>query len=198
MLKKAVIDIDNTLWNFCDALYGRLKTLNPFVPSIDDWVHWDFWTNYCSEDDFWTAINRIHLNQDDNSYMPYDEAGEFLETLKNHDFHIVIASHRTAESYSQTKRWLRKHDLIFDELHCSPDKTLLFDEFCRIVVDDSPFVLEKAVEKGVIAAGLMFPWNKNNGNNGYTLFNSLNEVLQHILDTVKHSKFPKDTHLRSQ
>jgi hypothetical protein len=198
MLKKAVIDIDNTLWNFCDALYGRLKTLNPFVPSIDDWVHWDFWTNYCSEDEFWAAINRIHLNQDDDAYMPYDEAGEFLETLKNHDFHIVVASHRTAESYSQTKRWLRKHDLIFDELHCSPDKTLLFDECCRIVVDDSPFVLEKAVEKGVIAAGLMFPWNKNNGNNGYTLFNSLNEVLQHILDTVKHSNLIQNTRLYPQ
>jgi hypothetical protein len=198
MLKKAVIDIDNTLWHFCDALYGQLKAISPAVPAPDHWVNWDFWMHYCSEDEFWAAINRIHLNQDDDAYMPYDEAGEFLGTLKDHDFHIVIASHRTSESFIQTKRWLRKHDLIFDELHCSPDKTLLFDEFCHIVVDDSPFVLERAVEKGVMASGLMFPWNRNKSNNGYKLFNTLNEVLGHILDTVKHSKLSIDTHLDSQ
>lgn len=195
MLKKAIIDIDNTLWHFCGVLYEQLKTIAPAVPAPDHWVNWYFWMHYCSEDEFWAAINRIHLNQDDDAYMPYDEAGEFLGILKDHDFHITIASHRTAESFIQTKRWLRKHDLIFDELHCSPDKTLLFDESCFIVVDDSPFVLEKAVEKGVMASGLMFPWNRNNSNNGYRLFKTLNEVLGHILDTAKVSKLPKDTPL---
>ncbi len=177
MLKKAIVDIDNTLWHFCDVLYEQLKAIDPAIPAPDQWVNWDFWMHYCSEDEFWSAINRIHLNQDNDAYLPYDGAGEFLETLKNHNFHIVIASHRTAESYIQTKRWLRKYDLIFDELYCSPDKTLLFDESCHIVVDDSPLVLEKASEKGVIASGLMFPWNRNNSSNGYKLFNTLNEVL---------------------
>lgn len=181
MLKKAVIDIDNTLWHFCDILYEQLKVIDPAVPGPDHWVDWDFWMRYCSEDEFWAAINRIHLNQDDDAHLPYGEAGEFLETLKNNNFHIVIASHRTTESYIQTKRWLIKYDLIFDELHCTSDKTLLFDEFCHIVVDDSPFVLEKASEKGIKASGLVFPWNRASMQNGFQLFTNLNEILRHLL-----------------
>jgi hypothetical protein len=181
MHKKAIVDIDNTLWHFCNVLHEQLKQNNLSVPNPELWVNWDFWMHYFSEEDFWAAINRIHLNQDDDAHLPYDGAGEFLETLKNHSFHVVIASHRTTESYIQTKRWLRKHDLIFDELHCSPDKTVLFDETCTIVIDDSPYVLEKALEKGIKASGLSFPWNKATQNNSLKLFSNLNEVLDFIL-----------------
>ena len=52
MLKKAVIDIDNTLWHFCDVLYKELKDVNNTMPPPDYWVRWDFWQNYCSMEDF--------------------------------------------------------------------------------------------------------------------------------------------------
>lgn len=191
MLKKAIIDIDNTLWHFCDVLFERLKEINHSMPSPDYWIHWDFWMNYCSEEDFMSAIHRVHLNQDHDRHLPYSEAKDFLATLKHHQFHIVIASHRTTESLKQTEKWLKKHELIYDELHLSYDKTILFDETCHVVVDDSPFVLEAAVEKGMIASGLMFPWNRNTKNNGYKLFNTLNEVLRHILDNSKQPNLPK-------
>ncbi len=181
MLKKAVIDIDNTLWHFCDVLYDQLRVKNPAVPAPEHWVNWDFWIQYFSEEDFWTAINQIHLNQDNDAHLPYNEAGEFLATLKNHNYHIVIASHRTEESYPQTKRWLSKHNLIFDSLHLSYDKIVLFDDTCHIVIDDSPYVLEKAIEKGIKVSGLSFPWNKTSQNNSLKLFNNLNGVLSFIL-----------------
>lgn len=126
-------------------------------------------------------IKDIHLNQDDNRHLPYPEAKDFLAALKEHNFHIIIASHRISESEKQTKRWLVKHGLIFDELHLSFDKTVLFDEICHVVVDDAPYVLEKASEKGVVSTGLLFPWNKNHANNGYKLFENLDEVLRYIL-----------------
>ena len=66
-------------------------------------------------------------------------------------------------------------------MHLSYDKTVLFNRSCDIVVDDSPHVLEKAVEKGIIAAGLLFPWNRESANNGYKLLDNLNEILSHIL-----------------
>ena len=61
------------------------------------------------------------------------------------------------------------------------NKTRLFDEFTDVVVDDAPRVLEKAVQKGVIAIGLLFPWNRAYANNGFTLLNSLNDILNYIL-----------------
>lgn len=189
-MKRAVIDIDNTLWHFCDVLYERLKKVNKAMPSPDNWIEWDFWEEYCSKEDFLRAINEIHLNQDDERHLPYPEARDFLAALKEHNFYIVIASHRAPESIGQTHRWLVKHDLTCDELHLSSNKTVLFDEKCHIVVDDAPFVLEEAVKSGVIASGLLFPWNKNNMNNGYRLFTSLNDVLRYILDYSNREQIP--------
>ena len=156
-MKKAIIDIDNTLWHFCDVLYERLRKINKAIPGPHKWVEWDFWEEYCSKEDFIKAIDEIHLDQDNKKHIPYSESRDFLKTLKEHNFYIVIASHRTPESIEQTHRWLIKHDLMFDEIYLSHDKTVLFEEGCHIVVDDAPYILEKAAEKGAIASGLMFP-----------------------------------------
>jgi hypothetical protein len=180
-MKKAVIDIDNTLWHFCDILYKRLKKINKTLPGPNNWTEWDFWEEYCSKEEFIKAINEIHLDQDNKKHVPYSESRDFLRTLKEHNFYIVIASHRTPESIEQTHRWLVKHDLIFDELYLSHDKTVLFEEECHMVVDDAPYILEKAAEKGLKASGLSFRWNKHNGNNGYKLFNNFAEVSRYIL-----------------
>jgi FMN phosphatase YigB (HAD superfamily) len=181
MRKKAIIDIDNTLWHFCDELYKQLREINSDMPSPDNWNDWNLWQNHCSEEEFTGAIHSIHLNQDHGRYLPYPEAKDFLSTLKEHNLYIIIASHRTQESLEQTHRWLIKHDLMFDELHISSDKTVLFDETCHIVVDDSPYTLEIAAKQGITALGLIFPWNRAYKNNGFKLFNNLNEILQYIL-----------------
>lgn len=182
--KRAVVDIDNTLWHFCDILYERLQKINGTIPPPDYWVEWDFWENYCSKAEFLGAIEDIHLNQDDDRHLPYPEARNFLAVLKENNFHITIASHRTTESIEQTRSWLMKHDLLFDEIHLSYDKTVLIDTNCYAVVDDAPYILEQAAERGVTAAGLVFPWNKHFRNNGFKLCMNLDEVLRHILEQV--------------
>jgi hypothetical protein len=179
--KRAVIDIDNTLWHFCDALFERLIKINEAFPPPDAWIDWDFWERYCSKEEFLAAIEDIHLNQDDDRHLPYPQARYFLATLKEHDFHITIASHRTTESIEQTRSWLMKHELFFDEIHLSYDKTVLIDGTCHAVVDDAPHILETAAERGVTAAGLLFPWNSNTRNNGYTLCRDLQEILKYVL-----------------
>jgi len=179
--KKAVVDIDNTLWHFCDVLFGRLQIINEAFPPPDDWIDWDFWEHYCSKEEFLRVIEDIHLNQDDDRHLPYPEARDFLSALKEHDFHITIASHRTTDSIQQTRNWLLKHELLFDEIHLSYDKTVLIDATCDAVVDDAPHILETAAERGVTAAGLLFPWNRTNRNNGYKLCVDLKEILRYIL-----------------
>ncbi len=182
MPKIAVVDIDNTLWQFCDALYERLRKVNENFPSPESWTHWDLWEGYCSEADFSSAVNAVHLNQDSDSYLPYPEAKDFLINLKANDYHITIASHRSPDYRKQTEKWLEMHGLVYNELHLSFDKTRLFDKSTDVVVDDAPQVLEKAVEAGVMAAGLLFPWNQAYSDNGFRLFNNLNDILSHILD----------------
>ena len=103
MSKTAVVDIDNTLWQFCDVLYEQLRKTNENFPINDKWTHWDLWERHCSKDNFFGAINRIHFNQNSNEYLPYPEAKDFLLTLKENDYYIIIASHRLPESRKQTE-----------------------------------------------------------------------------------------------
>jgi hypothetical protein len=186
MLKKAIIDIDNTLWHFCDALYEELRKVNADFPTPDDWTHWDVWERYCSLDEFLGAVNAVHFKQHSDKYLPYPEAKDFLSILKERGYHIIIASHRSHDYRRQTERWLEKHELVYDELHLSFHKTRLFDRSTRVVVDDAPQVLEKAIKHGVIATGLLFPWNKEYADSGFRLFSNLNEILEHILNRELH------------
>lgn len=184
MRKKAIIDIDNTLWHFCDALHEQLMKINRTFPPPDDWTDWDMWEGFCSLDEFLGAVNAVHLIQDSDRHQPYPEAQEFLLALKGNGYHITIASHRSPDYKRQTEKWLKKHSLVYDELHLSFHKTRLFDASTDIVVDDSPMVLEKAAQIGVMATGLLFPWNREYTENGFRLFNNLNEILEHILNRV--------------
>lgn len=180
MRQHAVVDIDNTLWQFCDPFYEELKRINSAVPPIEQWTVFDFWEPYCTEKEFMDAINAIHHSQDSEAYRPYPGAGEFLRTLKEQGYRVIIASHRLEATRRPTERWLSRHQLFYDELHLSFDKTVLFDR-AAVVVDDAPQTLEKAVAKGVIGAGLLFPWNRSSAGNGFGLFRSLNEVLRYIV-----------------
>ena len=182
MDKTAIIDIDNTLWQFCDPLYARMRKINPNVPSPQHWTDWYFFTRYCSEAEFLQMINDIHNQQDHDDHIPYPEAKNFLETLKQKGYHITIASHRSPQFMIQTERWLKKYGLVYDDIHLSFHKTSLINNTTSVVVDDSPQVLEKAVQHKVMATGLLFPWNQAYSNNGYRLCSNLNEILAGILN----------------
>lgn len=182
MIKTAVVDIDNTLWHFCDVLYEKLTAINKSVPKPEHWSDWDFYQAYCSEKDFFGKIYDIHINQAHADYLPYPEAKGFLSTLRNNGYNIIIASHRRSESREATEKWLSKHELVYDELHLSFDKTVLFDTNTHVVVDDAPHILEKAVEKGAMGTGLLYAWNRSYANNGFKLCSNLDEILRHILD----------------
>jgi hypothetical protein len=180
-LKKiAIIDIDNTLWQFSDAFYLELKKISRNFPKPDNWANSKFWEGYCSEADFIATINSIHHHQDSDGYQPYPEAQGFLSSLKENGFHVIIASHRSPATREPTERWLMQHRLHYDELHLSWNKTVLFST-ADVVVDDAPSTLKKAAESGALGTGLSFPWNRAYAGNGFSLFQNLNEVLNYIL-----------------
>ncbi len=58
MDKIAIIDIDNTLWQFSDAFFEELRKINEDFPTPENWTHWwSIWQGYCTEQDFYGAIN---------------------------------------------------------------------------------------------------------------------------------------------
>ncbi len=173
-MHKIVIDIDNTLWHFAPVLYERMKRVNPDFAPASGWNSFDFWKAYVSPRMFYDIIKGIHMDQE--QFTPYPDARPFLASLKGLDIHITIASHREKGTLGVTVNWLNSHHLIFDDVHLSNDKSVLFDD-CWAVVDDSPFVLDKAAGAGIIGTGLKMPWNDRGG---YTLFDNLTEVLHYL------------------
>ena len=174
MENKIIIDIDNTLWDFSPVFWKHLRDINPDITPPQAWDRWDFWEVYVSKKELYDAIHRIHMDQE--KYPPYGEAKPFLTSLKEKGFYIIIASHREQESFDGTVRWLNKYGLPFDEIYLSDDKSILFKDCCAIV-DDSPFMLDKAKYAGIVRTGLLHPWNARTD---HPLFNSLQEVLNYI------------------
>lgn len=172
--KKIIVDIDNTLWNLAPVLWEHLKVYNPKMPPPPEWNYWDFWESYVKIKDLYQVLKNIHMQQD--KYPPYSDSRPFLEALKDRGFKIVIASHREEKTFAPTVKWLNRNGLLFDEVHLSHDKSVLFAESWAII-DDSPITLDKAARAGIIRAGLLNPWNANSA---HPLFDNLLEVLGYI------------------
>jgi hypothetical protein len=172
--KRIIVDIDNTLWNLAPVLWEHLKVHNPKIPPPPQWNYWAFWEEYVTIKDLYQVIRNIHMQQD--KYTPYPDSRRFLEALKERDFYIIIASHRERKTFDPTVRWLKQNGLLFDEVHLSHDKSVLFAESWAII-DDSPITLDKAASAGIIRAGLLNPWNADSG---HPLFNNLLEILRYI------------------
>ena len=174
MGKKIIVDIDNTLWDLAPELWKQLRVFNPQMPPPEKWRDWDFWEEHVRTKDLYHALREVHMHQD--RYEPYPESREFLAELKERGLYIIIASHREKGTMDSTVRWLRKNGLVYDEVHLSNDKSVLFDGSWAIV-DDSPVTLGKAARAGMIRVGLRNPWNEGTD---HPLFNNLPEILNFI------------------
>lgn len=178
-MKKIIVDIDNTLWNFAPVFFDALSKQDPEIP-IDALRRGETrLKGQISRERIYEMLREIHMRQDD--FEPYPEARRFLASLKEAGFHIIIASHRDEETRDATARWLRKWQFPYDELHLSNDKSILFPDSWA-VIDDSVWTLDKAAEAGIIRTGLLNAWNANRG---HPLFPGLMEVLQYLKEQCR-------------
>jgi hypothetical protein len=173
-MKKIIVDIDNTLWDLAPVLYERMREVSPDLPPAAEWRQWDFWRSFIKPKAIYALLDAIHMEQE--RFQPFDDAGEFLSTLKEMGFYIVVASHRRQDALDPTARWLHKNTLVYDEIYLSYDKTVLFND-CWGVIDDSPETLGKARDAGIVRAGLRNPWNEGED---HPLFDSLKQISEYL------------------
>jgi len=174
IMKKIIIDIDNTLWDLAPVFFDHLKKYNPDIPVEDLKRGETRLKGYIPREDLFGVLKEIHMRQDE--FEPYPEAREFLAALKEMGFFIIIASIRNEEAREATERWLKKYELHYDELHLSNDKTVLFNDAWAIV-DDSIWTLDKAAQAGIVRTGLRNVWNDDRG---HPLFDTLPEIVSYL------------------
>ena len=190
-MRKIIIDIDDTLWDFISVFYKRMEKAYPDVVLPANWRDLLFWLRHASPETLPDAINIMRGIHMEDQFSPFPEARYFLTSLKDRGFRIIIASHRDKEAADATTRWLMQNNLIFDDLHLSKDKTVLFHD-CWAVVDDSPIILGKAKKAGIIGVGLKTLWNEKED---CLLFNDLLGILPYLDEKLLHEGSSNGTEL---
>jgi hypothetical protein len=178
IMQRIIVDIDNTLWDFASVFEEKLKEKVPSIPPFNEW-RWDFYKEYITDEELYRIVNDIHSVQD--LFEPFPSARFFLDSIAQNGYDVVIASHRHEDSRDATETFLRKNDLLFNELHLSYNKAILFDS-SNALIDDSPHLLDEAQQKGLICTGLSYPWNRHTN---HPLFQSLDEILEFLLREMK-------------
>jgi len=156
----AIVDVDSTLVHNAEPLFKELRKYSPDLLPPSQWTHWDYLVEHIPKDIFLSAVTSVQMRIGEEPPLP--GAYDLLEWLYER-YTVVIASDRAPECYDSLTNWLYKYHLLHDQVHVSPNKTVLFPE-AAIVVDDSPRMLVAARQMGVpIAVGIRYPWNKNLG-----------------------------------
>ena len=154
----ALVDVDNTLFDFATPLYEMFKTSGIDLPPPKNWNKWDyFYPEFMTSKVAHEYFNMVHSHQ--LEYEPFDDARVFLEHLIQ-DHAVVIVSHRRLHQCNELRKWLNINNLPYDMVECSDDKTKMFNRAVfDVVVDDCPMTLEAAYNAGIDCYGLTRPWN---------------------------------------
>jgi len=178
----AIVDVDETLFGFNDALRECALSHGYPFPTMKECTHWNAIYDFIPKDEVIKLFDHIHEHQCD--YPPFPDAKDFLKFMKKH-FFVIIASHRHPDHAPMLIEWLKVHDLIYNTVNVSFDKTRLFvSPSVKVVVDDRDETLRIAMDKGIVAVGLRRPWNQNSKDRDYLLFESLPEIQEYIEKNV--------------
>lgn len=178
MKKIAIIDVDETLWDFSNALYSVVRQRGYKFPPPIRWTRWNIFWDYLSKEEMFPIFDEVHSNQ--CKYKPFPDAKKFLNYLSN-DYYIIIASHRNPKFKKELIKWLKMNDLHYDKVDVSYDKTKLFkDPRVSIVIDDRDETLNIAIDHNIRAMGLQRPWNINGIKQKCKLFPTLTSIKDYL------------------
>ncbi|MDT7041017.1 5' nucleotidase, NT5C type [Candidatus Nitronereus thalassa] len=99
-----------------------------------------------------------------------------LETLQE-QFRIVIITARRPSARPQTLEWLHRHELPFDELHLTGEKTDV-SEGVVCAVDDHPAHIQDYLSRGIQTFLMDQPWNRSFSRVGVTRVENWEQLLQ--------------------
>lgn len=177
----AVVDVDDTLWDFSSKAYEIAVSEGYNIPEPKDWHSWGVFSINIPTDKLWELFDRVHEEQ--NACLPFPEAAAFMHWLHQH-FHIIVATHRKELHLEALETWLIDYGIEYDELYLSFDKTKLFnDPRVALVIDDRPETLCAAIDKEVaLPCSLRYPYNENVMHRGehFKLFDSFADMQTYI------------------
>ena len=108
------------------------------------------------------------------SVMP--GARQALQTLQQ-QFRIVVITARRPHAKPQTLEWLRRHELPFDELHLTGEKTDVAENVTW-AVDDHPEHVKDYLSEGIKVFLMDQPWNQSFSAVGVTRVSNWEQLVR--------------------
>jgi uncharacterized HAD superfamily protein len=176
---RILVDVDGTLaWQlpracqYLDEEYG--VSLRP-----EDVTAWDYSIPDHTVHDHIGDLIFEAFRRDPAWYFggmdPLPGAADALARLRE-DHHVAIATHRPPETHEHTRRWLRDHDIPYDEfVEAVPENKAHLSG--KALVDDYHGNVADALDAGM--HGLLFsqPYSDHTACDGATVVDSWDEVL---------------------
>lgn len=157
--KNAIIDIDNTLVNYVRNLYNISKKERSDIPKLSDWS-WDTIYDIFGRSKGQHLVN-LAVDFTNRKSPAFPTASELTNYLKSKKIEIRIVTNREKFFYDQTKDWLIKNNIYFDELiFTETNKSAFVDENTIFVFDDSPNVIKACISLTNVFS-IEFNWNKD-------------------------------------
>jgi hypothetical protein len=155
---RIAIDVDSTLHHYWDVLSEiSLRRFGVELPYEEQFT-WGI--TRLRSDQLDLCIEESHSDERILAGLPYPDAVDTVRSWSEQGHFIHITSHRSDACAPATAQWLERLGLPFDDLHCSQDKISRCVELeMDILIDDSPFNIASAIERGIAAATILHPWN---------------------------------------
>jgi len=158
--KRIAIDIDSTLHNYWDVLSAAAKKRFGIDLPYEEQHTWGI--TRLKEHQLRLCLAETHCERAILAGRPYPHAVETVNAWHADGHFIHVTSHRTNEAQQATDQWLHQIGLRFDDLRCDRDKVARCQELeIDVLIDNSPLVLEAAIEAGIQVATIVHPWNRD-------------------------------------
>ena len=110
------------------------------------------------------CVRESHSDERILASVPYPGAVETVREWHARGHFVQILSHSEcppARPRGATAAWLQAIGLPFDDLRCASGRAeLCVEEGIELLIDDSPLSIAGALERGIVAATIMHPWNE--------------------------------------
>jgi uncharacterized protein len=158
---RIAIDIDSTLHHYWDVLSA--VSLSRFGVELPYEEQFTWGITRLRPEQLALCIEESHSDERILAGTPYPGAVEAVRRWHERAGHFIhITSHRARDRRHATVRWLERIGLPFDDLHCSYDKVSRCAELeIDLLIDDGPLNLAAALERGIAAATIRHPWNRD-------------------------------------